>query len=116
VAQEQRQWKRAEKYYQKALQIFIEFNARYEQAQTYQSLGAMAGEQQQWEQARDYCLKALEIFVEFDSKYEMGITLRNLALLWQASEDANLPAAVASVLGVAPEEAEKLLRNLPPDE
>jgi len=36
--------------------------------------------------------------------------LRNLARLWQASEDAGLPAAVAAILGISPSEAEELLR------
>ena len=39
VAQEQRQWAQAEGYYQQALAIKVEFNDRYEQANTYHKLG-----------------------------------------------------------------------------
>jgi uncharacterized protein HemY len=47
VAQEQRQWEQAEDYYQKALQISIDFNDRYAQAGTYHQLGRVALEQRQ---------------------------------------------------------------------
>jgi tetratricopeptide (TPR) repeat protein len=111
VAQEQRQWAQAERYYQQALEIKIEFNARYEQAATYHQLGRVAQEQRQWAQARDYLLKDLEISAEFGDEHGLGITLRSLARLWQASGDAELPAAMASILGVTPEEAAALLRQ-----
>ena len=38
--------------------------------------------------------------------------MRSLARLWKASGDANLPAAVATILGVSVEETEKLLREM----
>jgi hypothetical protein len=55
-------------------------------------------------------LKDLEITAEYKDEHGLGITLRSLARLWRASGDAGLPAAVAAVLGIAPEEAEELLR------
>ena len=51
VAQKQHQWKQAEQYYHKALEIEIELNARKGQATTYQGLGALAIEQRQWKHA-----------------------------------------------------------------
>lgn len=42
TAQAQRQWPQAEDYYQKALALKIEVNARYEQAGTYHQLGRVA--------------------------------------------------------------------------
>ena len=78
VAQEQRQWEQAEKYYQKALQIYIEFNARYEQALTYHQLGMVAQEQQQWEQAEQYYYKALQIKIESNDRYEQAKTYHQL--------------------------------------
>jgi len=54
VAQEQRQWAQAEQYYQKALEIYVEFNDRYQQAGTYHQLGVVAEEQRQWAQAEQY--------------------------------------------------------------
>ena len=119
VAQEQRQWEQAEQYYQHALQIYIEYNDRYAQASTYHQLGRVAEEQRQWEQAeqrrweqaREYFLQALEIFVEYKDIYSRDIVLRNLARLWKASDDTNLPAAVATILGASIEETETLLRK-----
>ena len=48
----------------------------------------------------------------YEDSYSAGIVLRSLARLWQASGDANLPAAVASVMGGPPEEGETLLRSM----
>ena len=62
VAQEQRQWEQAEQYYQQALQIYIEYNDRYAQADTYHHLGRVDKEQRQWEQACEYFLQALGDF------------------------------------------------------
>ena len=53
VAQGQRQWFQAETYYQQALQIYVEFQDRYEQAGTYHQLGRVAEEQRQWETSRN---------------------------------------------------------------
>ena len=112
VAEEQRQWEQAEQYYQQALQIKMEYNDRYAQAGTSHQLGIVAEEQQQWEQARDYLLRALEIFIAFQDDLYIGVTIRNLARLWKASGDANLPAAVATILGASVGETEKLLRDM----
>jgi tetratricopeptide (TPR) repeat protein len=110
VAQAQRQWAQAQQHYQQALAICVEYNDRYSQASTYHQLGMVAQEQQQWAQAREYFLTALSIGVEFKDEYRIGTRLESLARLWRASGDAGLPAAVAAVLGVAPEEVEELLR------
>jgi tetratricopeptide (TPR) repeat protein len=112
VAQEQRQWVQAEQYYQQALQIYIAYNDRYEQAKTYHQLGRVAEEQQQWQQARDYFLIALEIDVAYNDTYNRDIDLRSLARLWRASNDASLPAAVATILGASVEETEGLLHEV----
>src|SRR5262249_24614737 len=61
VAQEQRQWAQAEAYYQQALQIYVEYNDRYSQADTYHQLGRVAEEQRQWAQAEAYYRQALQI-------------------------------------------------------
>ena len=111
VAQEQRQWEQAEQYYQQALQIYIEYNDRYAQAITYGQLGLLEQERLQWSQARDYLLRALEIFIAFEDDHYIGITISNLADIWKASGDANLPAAVATALGTSIGETEKLLRK-----
>jgi tetratricopeptide (TPR) repeat protein len=106
VAQEQRQWEQAEQYYQQALEIKKEFNARYEQAGTLHQLGRVAQEQRQWEQAREAFLQALEIYVDFQEIYNGQIVMGSLARLWHASQDASLPAAVAALFGVQPDDVE----------
>ncbi len=112
IAYEQRQWEEAKQYCQQALQIFIEYNDRYSQAGTYHDLGSVAGEQLQWEQARDYFLQALEIYVEYKDTYRGAAALRNLTRLWKASGDANIPSAIATILGASVGETEKLLREM----
>ena len=112
VAQGQRQWEQAEQYYQQALQIKIEYNDRYAQAGTYHQLGMVAEEQRQWEQAREYFLQALEIYVAYNDTHNRRHRSRSFARLWKASGDANLPAAVAPILGDSVEETEKLLREM----
>ncbi len=111
MAQEQRQWEQAEKYYGKALEIQIEFNDRYEQAGTYGQLGLLAESQEQWTQAQKYLLQALGIFNQAGDEHSGIKTLRNLARIWEASKDTTLPAAIASVLGISPDEAEELLKQ-----
>jgi tetratricopeptide (TPR) repeat protein len=110
VAQEQRRWSQAEGYCHQALQAFIEFDDRHAQASIYHQLGTVAQEQGQWAQARDYFLRALETCAAYQDS-QTGIVLRSLAQLWQASEDASLPVAVAPVLNVTQEQAEELLRR-----
>ena len=116
VAQEQRQWKEAEQYFQQALQIKIEYNDRYTQANTYIGLGVVAQEQRQWKEAREYFLKALETYVSYKDDHNSGMALYNLARLWQASGDADLPGAIASIMGTTSGEVEVLLRKMLEDE
>jgi tetratricopeptide (TPR) repeat protein len=112
VAEEQRQWEQAEQHYQRALQIYIEFNDRYAQAGTYHQLGRVAQEQRQWEQAEQYYLRSLEIVSTFDDPFHQRMVLQSLAHLWKASDANDLPAAVASILDYSVEETKKLLREI----
>jgi tetratricopeptide (TPR) repeat protein len=92
VAQEQRQWEQAEHYYQQALQIKIEYNARYEQAHIYHQLGMVAQEQRQWPQAEHYYQQALQIYIEYNDRYEQADTYHQLGRVaqeqrqWQQAE------------------------------
>jgi tetratricopeptide (TPR) repeat protein len=47
-------WRAAERYYQRALEIKIEFSDRYSQGRTYHSLGIVAQAQRQWAAAERY--------------------------------------------------------------
>jgi len=111
VAQEQHQWEQAAQYYQQALEIYSEYNDRYEQAGTYGQLGILEREREQWAQAREYSLRALEIYVDYQDHENIARVLRNLAHLWQSSNDADLPAAITTMLGASREEIEALLRK-----
>ena len=83
VVHEQRQYGQAEEYYKKALEINIEFNARYEQASTYHNLGWVALVQRQYRQAEEYYKKALEIKIEFNTRYEQASTYHQLGRVAQ---------------------------------
>ena len=111
VAQEQREWKQAEQYYQEALRICVEYQDRYSQARTYGQLGILAREQQRWLEARGYLLQALEIYISYKDTHNGEITLRNLALVWQATGASDLPAVVAPIVGWTAEEVEKWFRE-----
>ncbi|MFM7790986.1 MAG: tetratricopeptide repeat protein, partial [Microcystis panniformis] len=52
VAEELREWEQARSYYQQAIEIKIEYGARYSQAGTLNNLGILAQELREWEQAR----------------------------------------------------------------
>jgi tetratricopeptide (TPR) repeat protein len=84
VAQEQRQWTQAERYYQQALAIFIEFKDRHAQATTYHQLGIVAEEQRQWAQAEGYYQQALAISIEFNDRYTQAKTYHQLGIVAQA--------------------------------
>ena len=83
VAQEQRQWVQAEQYYQHALQIFIEFNDRFAQADAYHQLGRVAQEQRQWAQAEQYYQHALQIYIEFNDRFQQASTYHQLGIVAQ---------------------------------
>jgi len=78
VPQEQRKYAEAEGYYKEALAIKIEYNARYEQADTLHQLGRVAQEQRKYAEAEGYYKDALGIYVEFNDRYEQASTLHQL--------------------------------------
>jgi tetratricopeptide (TPR) repeat protein len=78
VAAELREWEQARSYYQQALEIKIEYGARYEQAGTLHQLGMVAQELREWEQARSYYQQALEIFIEYGDRFSQASTLHQL--------------------------------------
>ncbi|MCB0078088.1 MAG: CHAT domain-containing protein [Anaerolineales bacterium] len=109
VAQEQRLWPQAERYYQQALQIYIDFNDRYEQAGTLHQLGRVAEAQQEWAAATEYIVQAAQIFIEYKDGHNTAIALRSLARLRQAAPELDVVARLATALAVAPDAAQALL-------
>ncbi len=83
VAQEMREYQQARRYYQQALDLNIEFGARYEQASTYHQLGRFAEEMREYEQARRYYQQALDLNIEFGARYEQASTYHNLGMVAQ---------------------------------
>ncbi len=107
----------AETLYQKALQLIAELKQISKQEQgtlqagTYHQLGIVAQEQREWEQAKQYYQHALELFVLYKDDFSSN-TLFQLAQIWKATDDTNLPIAIASVMNMKPEEVEQLFREL----
>jgi hypothetical protein len=54
----------------------------------------------------------LALFVEFDDRENLAITVHSLTRLWQATQDASLPAALAQLLQVSLAEAQQVLDQL----
>ena len=112
MVQAQREFHQAEQYYQQALQLEIEYNDRYKQANTYHNLGIVAQAQQEFHQARNFFLYALEIFVAVGDDSGRSIVLRSLARLWQASGDVHLPTIIAPLLNSTSSASEEVLRSM----
>jgi tetratricopeptide (TPR) repeat protein len=92
VAQEQRQWQQAEAHYRQALDIYIEYNDRYNQASTYHQLGRVAEEQRQWQQAEAHYRQALAIYIEYNDRPGQARLYHSLGMVaeeqrqWQQAE------------------------------
>ena len=87
VAQGQHQWQKAEQYYQKALEICIEFDDRYDQAREYLHLGIVAFEQREWSQAEQCYQKALKICIEFNDRYHQALVYHELGILAEEQQE-----------------------------
>jgi len=83
VAQELHEFEQARTHYQQALQIYVEFNDRYEQAGTYHQLGRVAQELREFEQARINYQQALQIKIEFNDRYAQASTYHQLGIVAQ---------------------------------
>ena len=111
VAQALRQFPQAQDYYQQALEIFIEYGDKYSQGSTYGSLGVLAEELGEFEQAKGYYLQALGIFAEFEDQQSLGLTIRNLASLYQKTQDNSLLTEVATMLEMTEAEVKDLFNR-----
>ncbi len=111
VAFEQQSWQQAENHYRLALQLYGEYDDLHAQADSYAQLGLVALAQEQLQPGREYLLKALGIYASFQDERGIHISMNNLALLWEYTSDASLPATIASTLGISVEETVALLRE-----
>ena len=109
----------AEESYRRALGLAEGLTAQAMDARTkalgiagiYHQLGYVAQEQRQWKQAEEHYQKALQLLIEFQDQHGQGIALRSLARLWQATADPNVLTEVARILGMAQEDAKRLLEG-----
>jgi len=81
VAEELREWEQAKAYYQKALDIKIEYSDRYNQASTYHALGLLAEAQEDYAEARANLQIALGIYIEFQDEYRASVAREALEQL-----------------------------------
>lgn len=81
VAQEQRHWEEAEKCYNKAQEIFTEFEEQLSQAGIYHQLGILSQRQRHWEDAEYNYKAALRIFIKFDERSSQASTYFQLGVL-----------------------------------
>ena len=77
----------SQSYYQKALEIYIEFDDKQYQAQVYQNLGVDSSDLKEYESSKSYYQKALDIYIEFDDKYCQGEVYHNLGVVSQELKD-----------------------------
>ena len=98
VAEELRSYEEARQYYQQALDIYIEFGDRYEQASTYGQLGLLAEQLGKLEESKTHLLQVLQIYLEFNDEHYLDFTLDILARIYTASQDESIFTEVASIL------------------
>ena len=92
IAREQRQWSKAEHYYQQVLHIYEGLHDRHSQAPIYGELGTIAKEQRQWPLAKGYYQQALQIFIEFDDRNSLAPIYHNLGTIAEEHREWNQAA------------------------
>lgn len=83
VAEHQRNWNVAEKNYQKALQIKVEYLDRHSQAKTYHLLGTVTESQEKWEEAKKYYQEELQIAIEYQDRFQQAMAYLHLGNIAQ---------------------------------
>jgi tetratricopeptide (TPR) repeat protein len=112
AASKQRHWQQAEEYLREALSVGMEFGNRYEQSLILHRLGVAATEQQHWSSAQEYFFQALGRFIIGNDFQAQALVLKNLFRVWKGSgEGAELPKALADILGWSAESVENMFRK-----
>jgi tetratricopeptide (TPR) repeat protein len=83
VAQKLGEFEEARGYYQLALDIYIKYVDRYEQADVYHQLGRVAHKLGEFEEARSYYQLALDIFIEYGDRYSQADVYHQLGYVVQ---------------------------------
>ncbi|MGB3402585.1 MAG: tetratricopeptide repeat protein [Microcoleaceae cyanobacterium] len=92
IFQQQREFKVAVQYYQKAVVIWEDMGHFYTAANTYHQLGNVAFEQQQFDQAMQYYQQALTIFKDTGDAYKAANVYHQLGMV--AQEQQNFKKAI----------------------
>ncbi len=103
VAQKLREYEQAQKYYQQALAIYIEYNDRYSQARTYATLGLLSEETEDIEEAKTNLLQALQIYVEFNDEFYISLILNIFDRIYKTTQDESILTQIASIFGITVE-------------
>ncbi len=91
VAQKLHEYEEAQRNYQQALNIDIEYSDHHSQASTYHQLGSVAEELHEYEEARRNYQQALNLKIEYSDRYFQASTyheLGNVALKLHEYEEA----------------------------
>jgi tetratricopeptide (TPR) repeat protein len=83
VAQRLREWKDAEGYYKKGLDLFIELKDFCQQGFSLAQLGSLALQQRMFEEAKDYYKKALVIFVDLKAYFDQAGVFHQMGIIAQ---------------------------------
>ena len=83
VAQKLGEFEEARGYYQLALDIYIKYVDRYEQADVYHQLGYVVQDLREFKEARGYYQLALDIFIEYGDRYSQADTYHELGRVAQ---------------------------------
>ncbi len=111
VDQALREYESAHCHYQQALEICIEFSDRHSQASTYAQLGLLSQELEELPEAQTNLLQALQIFAEYQDQHMVGRVMKSFARIHRTTQDPELVAAVAQIVGCTVEEAQEAIEE-----
>ncbi len=111
VAEEQREYSQASDYFQQALDIKIEYGDKYSQGNTYGQLGMLSEKLEEWAEAKNYYLQAVAIFAEFNDQSRLNLTVRNLASLYQKTQDQSIVTELATMFETEEEKIKELFNQ-----
>jgi len=107
-AQEQRQWQKAEKYFNIAIQINNQFNQNYELGKIYHQLGRIAEEQRQWTKAISYLLKDLDISYQYNDKSGVTVTIQSLLRICYTTKNITILDDMSKILELTGQDVNKM--------
>jgi tetratricopeptide (TPR) repeat protein len=105
------QWRRARRCYDKALEFWEGSEDSIPLGMLHLDAGHLAYDQGQWDRGRQHIVRGLRPLYDAANPRMREGAIKRVAQIWCDSGDAELPTAIAAVLGTTPDEAEELLRK-----